>query len=128
MLLQNLHPSTWISHVPCCLHAVCTLFMLLTWDTHIKGQKRHTSTLENHVNCEMPRHPPGDSMLGRPAAKSCKIDVESHVNVCFLGSWKYGIPISAVKGGGRFCRFRGFGYMEFPCRNLQNQRRHGIPM
>ena len=75
------------------------------------------------MNCEMPQHSHGDSTWGRLLAKSCKIDIESHVNEHFVVPGTMGFPCRP-KGGGGFSGFPGLICMEFPCKELA---RNGSP-
>lgn len=107
---------------PYCLYAILSCSHGIPMVTATGKQFLHW---KYHVNCDMPRHSHGDSMWGRPVAKSCKTDIESHVNARFLISGNMGFPCSPSRG---VCRFRGFGYMAFPCKEPAKGRGHGIPM
>ena len=95
----------------------CSRFLLFTWDTHINGHKKKTF----HVGKPCDLRNVTRSTWGFHVGKACcKIMQNWHRIPCkctLCGVQKHGIPMSPIRGGG-VCRFRGFGYMEFPCKEL----------
>ena len=128
--------------IPCCseivilVHgfpmscAVSTLFYIV----HTAYQYSRTQETDFHMGaywehyakCKMQRNPHGNSMWGRPAAKPCKIDIESNVNARSLGTRKHGTSMSTPYRPERRGGFEGFASSATWNSRVRNSQKTGL--
>ena len=114
MLLPYRYCPTWISHVLCCLYAIlcCSHGIPI-----LTATRKKPSYMGKQCELRSAMRSTWEYHVGKAC---CKIMQNLHTIPCkctLCGPRNDGIPMSAVRAGGAL-RFRGFGYMEFPCKEL----------